>query len=160
MRKRVLGAGHPDRLTSADGSAEVLRGQGDFRLDFLLYTLLQVDLTTKSSAWLNTLELPLKIITPFLLMIIASLLTRRNSKDALDRYYAKMKTSVEDDPEADRAKLAAAYADPEALESRKLFPGTDFEIQRPNATDVVGVVVCIAVCFGIIGLAVAVASIG
>ncbi len=137
-----------------------LRGEGNFRLDFLLYSLLGVDLTTKSSATLDTLELPPKIITPFMVMILVSLFTRSVRSEVLDRYYAKMKTMVDPDPEVDRRNLEAAYANPQALEHRKLFPGTNFEVQKPTRADVIGFVACFAVCALVIVLAMIVARIG
>jgi SSS family solute:Na+ symporter len=137
-----------------------LAGFGNFQLDFLPYQWFGMDLAGASSAWLATLELPPKIFAPFLVMILCSLLTRRNSKQGLDRYYAKMKTPVSPDPDEDRERLEAAYAEPEKLESGKLFPGSDFEFQRPNRVDIIGFSVSVLACFGIIGLAVLIARIG
>ncbi len=136
------------------------RGEGNFRLDFLLYSLVGIDLTTKSNAALATLELPPKIITPFMVMIVMSLFTRPVRRELLDRYYAKMKTMVDPDPEIDRRNLEAAYANPQALEHRKMFPGTNLEVQKPTRADVVGVVACFGVCVLVIVLAMAVARIG
>jgi SSS family solute:Na+ symporter len=101
-----------------------------------------------------------QVVTPFVIMILASFFTRRNSKRGLDRYYAKMKTPVDPDPEIDHKNLELAYAAPEKLETKKLFPGTSLEIQRPTFADVAGFVVCLAICFGIVYLAVLVASLG
>lgn len=137
-----------------------LRGFGNFQLDYLLYQAAGIDLTQRSDAELKTLSLPPKIITPFLVIFLFSLITRRNSKEALDRYYAKMKTPVDPDPDADRRKLEAAYANVEELEQKKLFPGTDFEFQKPSVVDALGFVLCFGVCFAVIGLAYWVAGIG
>jgi len=136
------------------------RGDGNFRLDFMLYGLVGIDLTTKSNAALDTLELPPKIITPFLVMILCSFLTRPVRREVLDRYYAKMKTPVDPDHEIDQRNLEAAYANPEALEYRKIFPGSNFEFQRPTTADWVGFIVCFGICFLIILLAMVVARIG
>ena len=137
-----------------------LKGKGSFQLDFLVYRWCGMDFTTKSKQMLNMLDLALKIVTPFLVMILLSLVTRRNSKDALDRYYAKMKTPVDPDPEVDRQNLEAAYANLEQFEEKKLFPGTSFEFEKPSRLDVVGFALSVLACFGIIGLAVLVVSIG
>ena len=137
-----------------------LKGYGNFQLDFLLYKAVGLDLTGMTNATLDTLSLPPKIVTPFVIMILASFFTRRNSKQGLDRYYAKMKTPVDPDPEIDHKNLEQAYAAPEKLEHRKLFPGTSLEIQRPTFADVAGFVICLAICFGIVYLAVLVASLG
>lgn len=137
-----------------------LRGAGSFRIDFLMYDWLGVDLSSKSQALLNTLELPPKTIAPFLVMIAVSWITRRPPVDVLNRYFAKMRTPVDPDPQVDQQNLEAAYANPTALEHRKLFPGTQLEFQRPTLNDIVGFIACWIVCIAIIGLAVGVASIG
>ena len=76
-----------------------LRGKGTFRLEFLIYDFLGVELKKLSDSMLATLELPIKIVLPFLVMVGVSLVTGRNSKESLDRYYCKMKTAVLPDPE-------------------------------------------------------------
>lgn len=135
-----------------------LKGFGNFQLDFLLYQWVGIDLETKSDATLSTLSLPPKIIAPFLIMILISLITPRNSQEGLDRYYVKMKTPVDPDPAVDRQKLEQAYEDRAKLETRKLIPGSQLEFQKPTVSDAIGFVVCFGVCFAIIGLASFVAS--
>ncbi len=137
-----------------------LMGFGNFRLDFLLYQWINIDLTKRANSTLDTMELPPKIITPFLVMILLSLITRRNSQEALDRYYTKMKTPVDPDHQADLLALKEAYANREQLEEQKLFPGSSFEFKKPKRADWVGFLVCVAVCFAIIGLAWLVANLG
>jgi SSS family solute:Na+ symporter len=137
-----------------------LKGSGKFKLDLILYQWLGVDLRTKSDAMLDTLGLPLKIIAPFLVMIVCSLVTRRNSKAALDRYYAKMHTPVDPDHEGDAKRLQAAMDDPSQTEQGKIFPGSDLEMYWPSKVDVIGFVLSFIVCFSIVGLAVWVANIG
>jgi SSS family solute:Na+ symporter len=137
-----------------------LMGFGDFRPDFLLYQWAGVDLTQLSNSMLATLELPPKIISPFLVMIFISLVTPRNRTEALDRYYAKMNTPVDPDPEKDRENLAESYAQPDKFESGKVFPGSSLEFQKPSAVDVIGVVVCFAICFLVIALALGMVRIG
>lgn len=135
-------------------------GKGSYRLDFLVYRLLGIDLTQTTDATLATLELPTKIVAPFLVMIALSWLTPANTRAGLDRYYAKMKTPVDPDPIADQQQLERVYADPTLCPRKKLFPGTNLEFQRPDWIDLVGFVACFAACFAIIGLAIWVASIG
>ena len=137
-----------------------LRGKGTFRLDFLIYDFLGVELKKLSDSMLATLELPIKIVLPFLVMVGVSLVTGRNSKESLDRYYCKMKTAVLPDPEEDRVALNQAYIQRQRLEERKWFPGSDLEIERPTLLDVGGFVGTFLICFLIIGLAIWVATIG
>ncbi len=93
-------------------------------------------------------------------MVGVSLVTGRNSKESLDRYYCKMKTAVLPDPEEDRVALNQAYIQRQRLEERKWFPGSDLEIERPTLLDVGGFVGTFLICFLIIGLAIWVATIG
>ena len=136
-----------------------VKGFGNFRVEFLLYKPF-VDMTKLSSAMLNTMELPLKIVLPFGVMILASLVTPRNSKPALDRYYAKMKTPVVPDLDADAEKLSTAFDSLDSFEDRKIFPNSDIEVEKPSAMDVIGFVITSAACCGVIVLAFWVASLG
>jgi len=137
-----------------------LEGLGSFNLDFLLYDIAGMDLSAQPTAMLETLELPPKVILPFVVMILLSLVTRRNSTAALDRLYVKMKTPVEPDPELDRQELEKSYADLHRFDHRKLFPRSNLEIQKPTAADAIGFITCVAICFLIIWLAVWVAGLG
>ena len=137
-----------------------MQGEGNFNLDFLIYDFLGVDLQSKADSMLATMELPPKIVAPFLVMIGLSLVTRRNSKETLDRYYVKMKTPVIPDAEQDARELEQAMTDVSRFEKSKLFPGTDLEFSRPSFKDIFGFVGTFALCFMIIGLAIWIATIG
>ena len=151
-----------------DGNTEIvvqaydgpMRGAGNFNLDFMIYDFLGVDLQSKADSTLATMELPPKIIAPFLVMIGLSLVTRRNSRETLDRYYAKMKTPVVSDPEADERALVAARQNLPELEKRKLFPGSDLEFSRPSWKDIGGFVGTFVLCFLVVGLAFWITTIG
>ena len=139
----------------------VSRGEGTFRFDMIIYDkILGFDLTKVRNAALSTLDLPFKIIAPFLVMILVSLFTQPNSKKALDRLYVKMKTPVDPDPERDEAEMDVSYARPNRFDDRKLFPGSQLEFQRPTKMDIWGFIGCFAICFAIIGLVLWVAKIG
>lgn len=137
-----------------------LRGEGPLNLDFLIYHWLGFDLTSVSRATLETLRLPSRLLMPFLFLMLVSFFTPKNSRETLDRYYAKMKTEVHPDPVKDRMELEQSFQHPERFNDRLLFPGTQLEFTWPSAKDVIGVVVAIAVCVLIIGLLVGLASIG
>jgi SSS family solute:Na+ symporter len=137
-----------------------LQGFGNFNLDFLLYQSLGMDLKSANNALLETLRLPPRLITPFLFMILVSLVTPRNGKEALDRYYVKMKTPVDPDREEDRRQMELSYEDPARFDGKKLLPGTELEFQKPTSTDVWGFLISVGICVLFIGLAAWVASIG
>ncbi|MCO8124480.1 sodium:solute symporter family protein [Stieleria sp. TO1_6] len=137
-----------------------LAGKGWFNIDFIVYHWLGIDLASASKATLETLRLPPRLLFPFVVLMLASLITPRNSKLALDRYYAKMNTEVDADPSADQAKLQAAFADPTQYDSIRLFPRSDWEFTRPRPKDWIGFLVSVAVCFVIVGLLAWLAGIG
>jgi hypothetical protein len=135
-------------------------GQGRLNVDFLLYHWMGMDLRAKSNAELQTLRMPLKLVVPFIVLCLFSLVTPSNHKGVLDRFYAKMKTPTAADPEEDHRRLKESYADPSRLDGKKLFPGTNIELQKPGFADVFGFFVCLGICFLFVGLAVWVTSIG
>jgi SSS family solute:Na+ symporter len=137
-----------------------LKGSGRLRLDMLIIDKLGLNLVSMDKAAIKTLDLPFATVVPFIVMILASLVTKPNSKEALDRLYVKMKTPVDPDPAGDRAEMEKSYAQPDRFDERKLFPGSSLEFQRPTAQDFWGFAVCFAICFGIIGLAILVSGIG
>ena len=71
-----------------------------------------------------------------------------------------MKTEVDADRDRDAEKLEAAYANPSALESRKMFPGSDIEMQKPRGKDIIGFLGACMVCVVVIGLLTWLAGIG
>ncbi|OYP28217.1 sodium:solute symporter [Rhodopirellula sp. MGV] len=136
------------------------QGKGQFNLDLVVYKLGGFDFADISKATLETLRLPTRVLLPFLILIVLSYFTAAGDEQLLDRYFAKMKTPVDPDPEVDHANLQAAYRDPRSLDSKRLFPGTQLEIQKPRPSDWIGFLISVAVCFVIIGLLVWLAQIG
>ena len=104
-----------------------------------------------SDAMIDTLTLPAKIVLPFVVMIVTSLVTPRNSVEALDRYYIKMRTPVHPDAATDAEHLAQTFESPDTYAQPLLFPGTDWEFRRPTTADVVGFAISLVLCFGVIG---------
>jgi len=137
-----------------------LVASGRLRLDMLIIDKLGVNLAAMNKAAIKTLDLPFATVVPFLVMIIASLLTKRNNKEALDRLYVKMKTPVDPNPANDKAQMERSYAQPDRFDDRKLFPNSNLEFQRPTPVDFWGFIGCFVICFLIIGLAILVSRIG
>jgi SSS family solute:Na+ symporter len=93
-------------------------------------------------------------------MIVASFLTQRNSKLSLNRFYLKMSIPVDADPKRDLQNLNQAYSGESTAREEKWFPNTEIELLRPTKIDVIGFIGTFAICFGVIGLAMWLASIG
>ena len=145
------------RVEKASGP---IRGLGALNLDFVIYSLAGWDLSTVSKATLETLRLPSRLLTPFLILIGFSYITRRENEQVLDRYYAKMNTPVNPDPTLDLNNLEEAFRDPRAAGNRRLFPNTDWEFTVPTKMDVIGFTISCLVCVVVIGLLTWLASLG
>ncbi len=89
-------------------------------------------------SWLVALRFFFDALFPFLVLFIVSAVTPPVAKVHLDRLYAKLHTPVQPTPEADRAALEAAYADPGQFEPDKLRPGSSWEVMRPSRLDYLG----------------------
>ncbi len=137
-----------------------LKASGDFKLEYVLFDWLNFDLPAMSDQLLETMKFPALILTPFLVMFVVSLLTRRNSEVALDRYYVKMRTPVDPEPASDVAELEKSYAEPHRYDHKKLFPRSNWEFQKPTTADIIGFIVSVGICFLIIYIAVWMAKIG
>lgn len=137
-----------------------LVGKGKFHLDFMLYDLIGIELETKNKGTLEAMKLVPKIILPFLVFVMISMVTRQNDGRVLDKYYVKMKTPVKPDPEADAKELELSYANPERFDDKKLFRHSKLEFVKPTLVDVVGFVLTFVACFVIIGLIVWMTRIG
>jgi len=135
-----------------------LKGKGSFELDFLLYDACGVNLKTQSNGTLETLRLPTRLFLPFVFMILICFVTPRANKEALDRYYVKMKTPVDPDPEKDAEEMKLSYENPSRFDDKRLFKFGGLEIQRPTAVDFWGFVISLAICFAIVWALIAVAN--
>ncbi len=89
-----------------------------------------------------------------------SLVTPRSNREALDRYYVKMKTPVDPDPDEDRQALEHSYQNPWRFDDRRLIPYFGLEFQKPRPIDAIGFVGVFVACFAIIGLVLWMAKLG
>ncbi|MFC1692440.1 sodium:solute symporter [Candidatus Latescibacterota bacterium] len=135
-------------------------GNGSLNLELLVFDKLGCDLTKNPYALNETIRILIKIIMPFTILVIVALLTRPDDKKRLDRFYVKMKTPVLADRDADTKELAESYSHPDRFDHMKLFPGSQWEFDKWNTTDIVGFTVSVGVVFAIIGLLFALVSIG
>ncbi len=131
-----------------------LRGEGNIDLDFLLYEWMGVPLQKVSTATLETLRLPTRLVLPFVVIVLLSFITPNCSKETLDRYYVKMKTPVDPDPEEDKKQMELSYAHPDRYENKRLIKWGGLEFSRPTFVDIAGFIGSFLVCFAIIWLVV------
>jgi len=137
------------------------QGSGMLSLELVLLDKMGCDLSKNPYALNETIRILIRTIVPFLILIGVSLLTRRDDKTMLDRFFVKMKTPVETDPEQDKRQLALSYAEPHRFAHRNLFgPGSDWEFNKWTRTDTVGFAISCAAAVGVILLLVGLVSLG
>jgi SSS family solute:Na+ symporter len=143
-----------------DGNG-VRYGSGMLSLELVLLDRLGVDLGRNPYALNETIRILIRTIVPFLIMIGVSLRTRRDDGNLLDRFFVKMKTPVDTDPDEDARQLKLSYADPRRFDDRNLFgPGSDWEFNKWTRTDTVGFAISTAAAVGVILLLMGLVSLG
>jgi len=88
----------------------------------------------------------------YILMIVASLLSRPTAEDKLNAFYARVHTPVSIDREKDAANLQESIRNPRRFDQSKLTSWDNLELLKPGRTDSLGFLVawvCVAAIFAI-----------
>lgn len=129
----------------------VVQGQGMLYIDLVLIDQC-IDLSKQPYALVETIRTLIRLILPFSVIILVSLLTRPDDGPRVARFYAKMRTPVLVDRQQDLEALEKSLADPSRYREKLLFPNSQFELFKWNRVDAIGFVLSICVVFGIIGM--------
>ncbi len=143
--------------TNKDGVPE---GRGQLNIMLALIDKIGWDLSKNPHAMNETIRALLRILTPFVILILLGYIAGPDDEKALDRFYAKMKTPVLVDRQKDQQELEWSYVNPHRFDYQKMFPDTGWEFCKWDRTDIVGFSIALLVAFGIIGLLILVVSIG
>ena len=135
-----------------------LRAEGKFRVGVWLLARAGVNFHGYLRSGLDAVVFLLDALLPFVILFALSLLTRPVDRRALDRFFARVHTPVQRDRESDRREVELSCGDPRRFDHKLLFPGTDWEMLRPDRTDIVGFVVAIFVAVTIVGVLFALAA--
>ncbi len=137
------------RLRPADPDSP-LEGRDRFHTELFLLNVVGLPVEKLSPGHRFAARLFFDAITPFVLLIGVSLLTRPPSGPRIDHFFGKMKTPVADTPERDQAEMAATERDPYRFDHLKLFPRSNWEFTRWNRLDTVGFLACCAISVSIV----------
>lgn len=116
-------------------------GDGFFRPDLYLMHQLGLDMADRSVAAIESISMAFKLIFPFAALILFGLFGKQNDEAVRDGFYTRLLTPVHKDPEQDAKDVAAAAANPRALDERKLWPKSNWYIRKWDREDWKGVVV-------------------
>jgi len=143
-------------IAEKDGAAQ---GQGMLYIEMVAIDRL-VDLSRLPYAMVETIRTLSRIIIPFSIIIVVSLLTRPDDRERLNRFFVKMRTPVKVDREQDRRELATSLADPTRFGERLLLPNSSFELFKWNKVDTIGFTLSVLTVLAIIAMLYALLNIG
>ncbi len=135
-------------------------GFGQLSPELVLLDKLGWDLSQNPYALNETIRVLIRVLTPFVILILFGYLARSDDPAKLDRFYVKMKTPARGDREVDERELTLSYANPNRFDHLKMFPRTGWEFCKWDRTDIVGFIFALLIAFAIIGLLFLVVTIG
>lgn len=120
-----------------------LYGKGRFNIELWILEKCGLDLESNPYALNETLRILFRTLVPFGIMIAVSLATRPDPKEVLDKFYAKMRTTVIPDPQTDAKEVQLSLQDPHRFDHILVFPKTQFEIYRWQRVDWIGFILSV-----------------
>ena len=88
----------------------------------------------------ETIRIIIRTLIPFIVLVIFSYLSTPDDRKRLDRFFVKMKTPTKTDRREDAKEMERSYANPGRFDHNKLFPGTNWEFEKLDSTDIKGIV--------------------
>jgi len=137
-----------------------LAGAGMLNIELVILDWIGFDLSKNSYALNETIRIIIRTIVPFILFIFVAFITKWERNTRVDRFFAKMKTKVANDPETDIKELNLSYANPGRFDYLKIFPKSAWEFDKWDKEDGIGFFVAIVGVFAVIGLLILLVSIG
>ncbi len=140
----------PQGIIVADDGTQT--GRGLLSVDLVVVQLLGFDLQVNRYAFNETLRVIIRLLLPFLIVILISFLTKHTEQEKvnLSRFYAKMKTPVTGDPEVDERELNLSYQNPGRFDHLLIFPKTQWQFCKWTKEDTVGFLISCAMVVGIL----------
>ncbi len=130
----------------------VLEAKGYFYPELMLLQSLGFNLQKNPYALNETIRMLTRLIFPFLILIIVSLLTKPNDDKITNEFFLKMRTKVRGlGPDEDEKDIKDSLANPEKTKEILLFPKTNLEIYKWDKLDTGGFLISIVVVFIVIG---------
>jgi SSS family solute:Na+ symporter len=113
-------------------------GDGLFKPELYAMHLCGFNFSNRSPSQVEAISISIRLIFPFLAVILVGLFTKPVPKDVLDRFYVKLRTPVNEDHDQDAIDVAENQKHPERTEHVLLFPNSNWEFQKQSRYDVIG----------------------
>ena len=129
-----------------------LEAHGYFFPELLLLQSIGFDLNKNPYALNETIRMLIRLVFPFLILIVVSLLTQPNNDKKTEQFFLKMRTRVRGlGPDVDKNDVQESFSNPGKTKSVLLFPNTSLEIYKWNKQDFVGFMISVVIVFVVIG---------
>ena len=110
------------------------------------------DLSKTSYAFNETLRMLIRLIFPFIILIVVSLFTKPDQEEIIEQFFIKMRTRVRGlGHEVDAEDVAQAMQNPQGTTKVLLFPKSKLEMYKWGRQDIVGFLISIVIVFVVIG---------
>ncbi|MDQ7052824.1 MAG: hypothetical protein Q9P14_08020 [candidate division KSB1 bacterium] len=100
--------------------------------------MLGLDFTHWRKAQLVAARFAFDALFPFVVLILVSYVTRPPSRQTLDWFFAKIHSPVQATLEEDARLVKRHAANMQIFQRRLLFPGTQWELHKPQKADWIG----------------------
>lgn len=136
-------------------------GGGYLYLELVLLDRIGFDLAQNPYALNETIRMIVRLLFPFILLVVGSLMFRQSRRDEPTNFFVKMRMPVhEEGAEADRHMLDRAMKEPESTEHVLAFPQSDWEFYKWSRRDWRGFILSWGIVLSILGLLWMVLTIG
>jgi len=115
-----------------------LIGLGRFEAELWVLSWLGIDFTSFKKSQLVATRFFFVAFFPFFLLALLSFFTKPVKKSRLDYFFGKIYTPIQATKEEDEKAVAHAAEHPESVSYKKLFPGSNWEIAKPDRVDWLG----------------------
>jgi SSS family solute:Na+ symporter len=117
-------------------------GRGSFHLDLWVLSKAGLDLEANPRALNETIRFLMRIVIPFGLVVLVSLIVSRQPTAQVERFFVKMRLPVTVDAALDSQRLRDAQGTPGFGADTLMFPQSNWEFQRCTKTAFGGFAIC------------------
>ncbi|MCK5456724.1 MAG: hypothetical protein KAI45_06310, partial [Melioribacteraceae bacterium] len=112
-----------------------LAGSGMLNIELVFLDRIGFDLSKNSYAMNETIRIIIRTVVPFVVFILVAFYTKWERNTRVDRFFAKMKTKVADDPELDIKELELSYNNLRRFDNMKILPKSAWEFDKWDKED-------------------------
>jgi len=113
-------------------------GIGRFEAEVWVLSWFGIDFTHFKKSQLVATRFFFDALFPIVMLVLISMVTKPVDNRSLNRFFAKMHTPVQLTAEEEEKAIEASINNPEQIEKRKLFPGSQWELMKPGRLDYIG----------------------